>query len=201
MALASSDTMRALLKIRPDFRLGVMIVVASVPTAIIGLGFQDRLELLFASPRAVGAALLMTAAVLVATARLKRGMVDELSMNFSHAILIGVAQGLAIAPGLSRSGLTIGLALILGLRRELAARFSFVLSIPAITGGLALSLGRGYSSSLGAPWLILGLVLAGVCGWAALRLLALVVDRGRLALFAPWCAIAGLAAIILSFRG
>ena len=198
-AALSPIRMRTLLKIRPDFRLGMMIVAASVPTAAMGLLFQHQLESMFASARAVGFALLATAGVLTATARLKPGTVDELSMTFRAALVIGLAQGLAMAPGLSRSGLTIGAALMLGFRRELAARFSFLLSIPAIVGGLALSLGQGLSSSLAPPWLVLGLLGAGICGLMALKWLTMLVDQGRLALFAPWCGLIGLFAIIWSF--
>jgi undecaprenyl-diphosphatase len=197
-ALLSPALMRTLMRERPDFRLGIMIVVASAPTAVIGLLFQERLEALFGSAMAVGVALLITALVLTATAKLSPGAIGESSITIIQALIIGAAQGLAIAPGLSRSGLTIAAALLLGLRRDLAAKFSFVLSIPAIIGGLALSLGKGLESSLGAPWLLLGLILAGLCGWLALRLLTIIVDRGRLALFAPWCALVGLLAIAWS---
>jgi undecaprenyl-diphosphatase len=200
-ALLSRKTGRELMATRPDFRLGVMIVVASVPTALIGLAFQDRLSALFESAPAVGVALLMTAGVLIATSRVKPGTVDELSMTVYQALIIGVAQGLAIAPGLSRSGLTIGTALLLGLRPGLAARFSFILSIPAIIGGLALSLGQGLTSEIGLRWLLLGLFASAVIGWAALRLLTMIVDRGRLVIFAPWCVIVGLLAIFWGLAG
>jgi undecaprenyl-diphosphatase len=194
-ALISPPRLALALKSRPDFRLGFLIIVASLPTAAIGLLFQDALSALFDSALAVGVALLITAAVLAATARLAAGTCGVLEMTLVQALIIGAVQGLAIAPGLSRSGLTIGAALILGLRRELAARFSFLLSIPAIVGGLALSLGQGLESSFALPWLLLGLAAAALCGYAALRLLTSLVERGRLALFAPWCVLVGLAAI------
>jgi undecaprenyl-diphosphatase len=195
-ALTSASKLEEYFRTRPDFRLGVLIILASVPTAAIGLAFQDAFSGLFDSALAVGTALLITAAVLAATARLKAGTVDVLDFTILQALIIGTAQGLAIAPGLSRSGLTIACALVLGLKRNLAARFSFLLSIPAIVGGLGLSLGQGLTSSFSAPWLLLGLVVAAVSGWFALRLLTAIVDRGRLAFFSPWCVLAGLAAIL-----
>jgi undecaprenyl-diphosphatase len=183
---------------RPDFRLGLLIVLGSVPTAAIGLLAHRPLEALFGSVRAVGLALLATALVLVLT-RLRRtpGLRTVRLMTAADALIIGTVQGLAIAPGLSRSGLTIACALLLGLDRELAARYSFLLSIPAILGGLALSLAQGQASSL-PPWLLLaGLAVSAVTGYLSLRLLAYIVDRGRLPLFAPWCLLVGLAALLL----
>ena len=193
-ALASPKTLPGLVGARPDFRLGFLIVVASLPTAAIGLGFQDLLGSLFESPLAVGICLCATGLVLLATRQLKPGEAGVLDMTVLQALAIGAAQGLAIAPGLSRSGLTIACALMLGLKRDLAARFSFLLSIPAIAGGLALSLGQGMESSFPAGLLLFGLALAAICGWWALAILTALVDRGRFALFAPWCLGAGLLA-------
>jgi undecaprenyl-diphosphatase len=181
---------------RPDFKLGLLIIVGSIPTAIIGLLAQDQLEALFGSISAVGVALLITALVLLLT-KLKKspGLRDIKLMTFSDALVIGAFQGLAIAPGLSRSGLTIACALTLGLTRELSAKYSFLLSIPAILGGLLLSYGSGYGSDLAAPYLLLGLFTAAIVGYLSLKFLTYIVDRGKLALFAPWCALAGLLAL------
>ncbi|MDR1051681.1 MAG: undecaprenyl-diphosphate phosphatase [Deltaproteobacteria bacterium] len=183
----------------PVFRLGILIIVACVPTAVMGLVGRDFLESLFNSTRAVGVSLLITAAVLALTGLAPaRGGRRVGTMTLLDAALIGAAQGLAIAPGLSRSGLTIACALFLGLERGLAARFSFLLSIPAIVGGLALSLGSGQTSSAGPGHLFLGLVAAAAVGYKALVFLNAVVDRGRLWAFAPWCVLAGAAAVLSS---
>jgi undecaprenyl-diphosphatase len=182
---------------RPDFKLGALIVAGSVPTAIIGLFAQTRLEALFGSVTAVGVALLITATVLFLT-KLKKtpGSRSIELMTIFDAILIGTAQGLAIAPGLSRSGLTIVCALALGLTRELSAKYSFLLSIPAIMGGLLLTVKQGQASSLGNGYLFLGLLTSALVGYFSLRFLTYVVDKGRLALFAPWCLAAGLLALL-----
>jgi undecaprenyl-diphosphatase len=182
---------------RPNFKLGLFIIVGSVPTAIIGLAAQDQLESLFASVSAVGLALLITAGVLLLT-KLKKtpGLRSIQLMTVRDALLIGTIQGLAIAPGLSRSGLTIALALCLGLTRELSAKFSFLLSIPAILGGLLITFGRGQTSSLAPGYLLLGLAASALVGYFSLKFLTYVVDRGRLALFAPWCLLAGLLALL-----
>jgi undecaprenyl-diphosphatase len=185
---------------RPVFHLGVLIIAASIPTALIGLLAQDFLESLFNSVRATGLALLGTAAVLSLTRLIKTSRTRSiLEMTLLDAFLIGTIQGLAIAPGLSRSGLTISCALILGLNKELSARFSFLLSIPAIVGGLALSLGRGQTSSVPTAYLFLGLVVSGVVGYLSLRFLTYIVDRGKLSFFAPWCLCVGLLALFWSF--
>jgi undecaprenyl-diphosphatase len=181
---------------RPNFKLGLLILVGSIPTAIIGLLAQSQLEALFASVSAVGLALLTTALVLSLTAFKKSpGQRSISQMTLIDALFIGTVQGLAIAPGLSRSGLTIAMALCLGLTRELSAKYSFLLSIPAILGGLLLSYTSGHTSDLGSAYLLLGLFMAAMVGYLSLRFLTYVVDRGRLALFAPWCALAGLLAI------
>jgi undecaprenyl-diphosphatase len=185
---------------RPHFRLGALVAIASVPTAALGLGFQDQLAALFGSVRAVGLALMATAAVLIATTRFRPGRRTILGMRASDALIIGLVQGLAICPGLSRSGLTIGAALMLGLDRELAARFSFVLSIPAILGALVLSLGQGLGSSFSPPVLLAGLAVAAASGYLALALLTRLINRGRFAVFAPWCLAAGLWAFFWGFR-
>jgi undecaprenyl-diphosphatase len=186
-------------KKRPDFKLGLFIIVGSIPTAIIGLLAQKKLESLFASVTAVGVALLITALVLLLT-KLKKSpgsRAIEL-MTVYDALIIGTVQGLAIAPGLSRSGLTIACALTLGLSRELSTKYSFLLSIPAILGGLLLSLGQGLTSGLAPGYLLLGFITAALVGYFSLRFLTYVVDRGRLALFAPWCVLAGLLALTYS---
>ncbi|MDR2367143.1 MAG: undecaprenyl-diphosphate phosphatase, partial [Deltaproteobacteria bacterium] len=173
---------------RPDFKLGLFIIIGSVPTAIIGLLAQKRLEALFASVSAVGVALLITAGVLTFTAFRKSLPTKSIElMTVYDALIIGTFQGLAIAPGLSRSGLTIACALTLGLTRDLSAKYSFLLSIPAILGGLLLSVGQGQTSSLGPGYLLIGLAVSALVGYCSLRFLTYVVDRGRLALFAPWC--------------
>jgi undecaprenyl-diphosphatase len=86
----------------------------------------------------------------------------------------------------------------LGLDRELSARYSFLLSVPAILGGLLLSLGQGLNGSVPAPLMALGFLVSALAGHQALKILTKLVIRGRLSLFAPWCLLTGLAALIWS---
>jgi undecaprenyl-diphosphatase len=177
--------------------MGIAIIVGSVPTAIIGLLFQDTFEGLFNSAQAVGAALLVTAVFLALTCKApKPKVLTPQALTIKIALLIGLIQGLAITPGLSRSGLTIGLGLFLGLDNALAARYSFLLSIPAIVGGLILTVSKSLETSFTVPELLAGFLTAAAAGYLALWLLVLIIKPKRLAYFAPWCALMGLWALI-----
>ena len=190
---------------RGDAWMPTAIIVGCVPTAVIGVCFAERFERLFASTTAAGVGLLVTGALLMSTqwgkASSKRdgGGLDR--VGIAHALLIGVAQGLAITPGVSRSGATIAVALLLGIERELAARFSFILAIPAILGALVFELkdhfpaGGSGSGDVGATAMLLGGLAAAVTGIIALKLLLGIVRKGKLSLFAYYCWALGLLAI------
>lgn len=180
-----------------DLRLAGLIAAASVPTALIGLGFHEIADRLFGSVRLVGLALMATCLLLLATRRSTVRQHTMADFSLATALAIGVIQGLAIVPGISRSGATIALGLILGLSRDTAARFSFLLSIPAICG--AALIGAGELASGGGPPLTtvaLGTAVSAGVGYAALWMLVYIVRRGRLHLFAPYCALVGILALI-----
>ena len=114
------------------------------------------------------------------------------------AVLIGTAQGIALIPGISRSGITISVALLLGLDRRLSADFSFLLAIPAIFGATLISLKditEIHSIGLGAT--IGGFLAAGIIGYCALYLLVNIVRQGKFYLFAPYCFILGISTIMV----
>jgi undecaprenyl-diphosphatase len=183
---------------RPIFRLGVMIVIGTVPTAAAGLLFEDFLTSLFASLFAVAMGFLGSALVLsLSRVFRKTRYKSELEFPAWAALVIGAAQGLAIAPGLSRSGVTICVAMIIGLEGSLAARYSFLLSIPAILGGLILKLPEAGNSTIPPKAALLGFAVSAVSGLLALKLLSYVVSRERFHYFAPWCLAAGLLALHL----
>jgi len=180
-----------------DLRLAWLIAAASVPTAAIGLGFHEIADRLFGSVALVGLALMVTCLLLLATRRATVRRHTMADFSLAAALAIGVIQGLAIIPGISRSGATIALGLILGLSRDTAARFSFLLSIPAICG--AALIGAGELAGGGGPPLAivaLGTGASALVGYAALWMLVYIVLRGRLHLFAPYCALVGLLALI-----
>lgn len=162
-----------------------LIGLGSIPTAIIGIVFREPLEALFGAPRLAGAMLLVTGMMLLLSRRWNGGDVSLEHMRPWQALIIGTMQGFAIIPGISRSGATITAALVLGLNRELAARFSFLLALPAILGALLLKLGDGYDVLAAADaWVLAaGGLTSSVIGVLALAMLIPVVRGGRFFLF------------------
>jgi undecaprenyl-diphosphatase len=148
----------------------------------------------------VGVALLITGTFLWFTQRRKAAGRPIKEMRLKDAFIIGLVQGLAIVPGISRSGATISAALYLGVDRELAGRFSFLLAIPAILGALVLGLDSdAFETTLPAATILLGSLAAAVVGYLALVVLLKIVKKGQLHRFAPYCWVVGLAALIASF--
>lgn len=179
-------------------RLIWLVFVGSVPTAIIGVLFRHDFEALFASVIAVGVALLITGCLLMATHFAPPSRREIWRFGAGRALLVGLAQGLAITPGISRSGSTISVALLLGVDRRLAAHYSFLLSLPAILGALVLHLkDLGPGQELVWTPLLLGGAVAGITGLVALKLLIGVVQRGGLHWFAFYCWALGAMALIL----
>ncbi len=188
----------AWLRADPDRWLGFLVAVGTIPTALIGLALKDVFESLFHGIRPVGIALMVTGALLMATRWRSGGTAHAASIGIGTALLVGFAQGLAITPGISRSGTTIAVALFLGFDRELAARFSFLLSVPAILGAVVLLAKDGVpfdGAALGA--LVVGFLTAMLVGYGALVLLVALVKRGGLHRFAWYVWPLGLAAILL----
>ena len=184
---------------RPMFRLLALIVVGTIPTAFLGFAFRDLFESLFSSPPAVGAALLVTGTILFLTRwSPDRGRTVG-RFRVSDALTIGLAQGLAITPGISRSGFTISVGQFLGLDRELAARYSFLLSIPAILGALVLQLTNSSTHGASAGVLTAGFTAALVSGLGALIVLLRVVRKGRLHYFSFYCWVVGLLTLGLTW--
>ena len=125
---------------------------------------------------------------------------DIKDFSITKAIIIGIVQGLAIIPGISRSGSTISIGLLLGIDRKTAARYSCLLSIPAIVGAGALNLKDGLSLTDPAIRLaLLGTAAAALVGCAALKVLLRMVKTGHLYVFAPYCWLVGIIAIFFSF--
>jgi len=192
--LAAGGAKRAAASGDPDLKMVALILVGTVPTGLLGFGFHQVADQLFASLLVVGLALLLTTGLLLATRLVKAKGRDILAFTVLGAVVVGVAQGLAVIPGVSRSGATIAACLILGLNRDTAARFSFLLSIPAILGALILSLVSGSDTwgEFTAATLILGTLVSAGVGYAALATLIKIVRHGRLYYFAPYCLLLGL---------
>jgi len=178
-------------------KLILWIIAACVPTALIGLFFKEPLENLFASVTFVGYMLMVTGIVIGVTYFIPPRYTTRRDIGLVTALIVGTAQGLAIVPGISRSGATIACGLLCGLDRELAGRFSFLIAIPAIVGALLLQLHDQPIGSVAIPTLVVGFAVSAVVGFLCLKVLMTMVKKGRLAYFAPYCLAAGATALIL----
>lgn len=183
----------------PELKMALLIVIGSIPTAVLGLVFSRIAERLFASALLAGLMLMATGLLLWSTRRTATHdpLPADDRLTAKTAFIIGIVQGLAIIPGISRSGATISVGLLLGIKREIAARYSFLLSIPAIFGAGLLSLEEGLARTdvtLQIP--LMGAVTSALVGYAALKTLLRVVKKGSLYVFAPYCWLVGILAII-----
>ena len=185
----------------PNTRLAWWLVVGTIPTAILGLAFQDFFKRLFENPSAVGVFLLITALILTVTERLAQRKLTLSGLRWVDAMLIGLAQAAALAPGISRSGATIATGMMRGLNRDTAARFSFLLGTPAIFGAGLIQLTtllRTDSLLTQMPILATGFFASAVSGYICIRFLLSYLRQGRLYIFAGYCAVIGLAAILFA---
>jgi undecaprenyl-diphosphatase len=192
----------------PLARLGWMLIIGTVPAAVIGYFLEDWFESLFSEPVWVSIFLLGTATILVLSEWLGRlsfaagGARQMDSLSWPHALLIGTGQAAAIAPGISRSGATMALGLSGGLQRADAARFSFLLSTPIILGAGVLQLTQlaAEPNALAqVPLLLVGFVVAAVSGYVCIGVLIRYLQRGRLYPFAIYCACLGIACLAVAW--
>ncbi len=183
-----------------DARLGLWVILGTVPAAVIGLAIKDRVEAAFAEPRVVFVFLMITGLMLIAGERMARRNRDLGQLSAVDAIIVGLAQAFAIFPGISRSGSTIAAGRARGFERAEAARFSFLLAIPALAGaGLVaateLSAVEGFSDLLGP--IVAGTVAAAVVGYLAIRWLLAFLARRSLTVFAIYCFAVAIAGLVL----
>ncbi len=183
-------------------RVILMLLIATIPTGIIGLTGKKFFVTLFDRLDVVGGMLLITALILWLAERQAPEKLTKKSTTILDAITIGITQGLAILPGISRSGSTIGAAMLLGVEPRTAARFSFLLSIPAICGAALLNLKE--ISTIPSDQVIAclcGALAALFSGLMALKLLLMIIEERRLKIFALYCLIVGSATLIWAFAG
>lgn len=181
--------------LREGRRLFIALVIGTLPAIVAGILFKPAIESFFDSPRFVGFALLFTGVVLLSTRFAPKGPGP---VDAGSALAIGLAQALALMPGVSRSGMTLAAGLFSGVKREKVVRFSFLLSLPAILGASILQLRDDASlGSIPIVTLIVAFVTALVSGWVAMQLLLRVVIAGRLSYFGLYCIAVGTAALLL----
>ena len=176
-----------------EFRLALLILLGSIPTAIIGFALKDFFESMFSSPAMIGMALILTGFALFST-KFFRG---KKRIGFADAFVVGVAQGIAVAPGISRSGWTISAGMARGVEKEKAADFSFLLSIPALIGAAIFEGRNAVFSDIDLVVVAAGVIVAAAVGYASIAVLLKLVRRGDFHLFAYYCWLLGLAAIAL----
>jgi len=186
----------------PQGRLAWLILLGTLPAVALGLLFEEWFEALFSAPAAVAGFLLVTGVLLMVGERLGRRERGEEELGWQDALLIGLGQAAAIAPGISRSGATMAAGLFKGLRREAAARFTFLLATPVILGAGLLQLAKLALSGQGeGQWLTLalGFATAAASGYLCIRFLLGYLRRRSLYPFALYCCAAGLVALAVSW--
>lgn len=185
----------------PYFRISFLLIIGTIPTGIIAIMFKDWFESLFSSVFAVGCFLVLTGALLLMSENISKPRKTEKETSVLDSLVIGVFQGMAVAPGLSRSGATVSASLLRGLNRPLAARFSFLLSIPAVFGATLLELKdiAGLSlKGIGIFTIILGVVSAFISGYFAIKVFMDMIQRKKISVFSYYCFAVGTAVIIRS---
>ncbi len=186
---------------RGRLAMWVWLIVATLPAAIIGLTFKDKVEFAASKPSYAATGLLITAALLlIGESRRPKGGTDPEGdpdpeaywgrLRISDAIVLGFAQALAIFPGISRSGSTISVAFLRGIDSYQAARLSFLMSLPAVSGAAILELPDLFEhgvSGLQTGWILTAMVVSAAVGFAALRTLIWVLSKGAFRYFAGYC--------------
>lgn len=180
----------------------LLIVVATIPTGIIGYMGQDLVTACSEWLIIVGICLLITAVLLFVSDKIPDGTKRPKQITCTNAFVIGICQGLATMPGISRSGTTIAACVISGFDRKFAVKYSFILSIPAILGALVLQLKDLSDVTLTAGEMrnyIIGMVVAAVVGYVCIKTLLVIVRKKKFKIFGFYCIAAGLLAIIGHF--
>ncbi len=192
----------ATLNTSDELRFIWLILLGSIPTGIIAVLFKTQLESFFEKVLIVSIMLILTG-VILQLPRLRRRSMD--STNFPnkevkswHAPLIGTAQGCAIIPGISRSGTTISLALFLGIPAKTAAEYSFLLSIPAILGAVALKITDVENTEVPLHIIGTGMLTSFIVGYIALRFLLVILNRGKFSLFSYYCVALGIVSLLVA---
>jgi undecaprenyl-diphosphatase len=187
--------------LKPSARALLFVLVGTIPL-IVTLFFRKGVARLFLNTAFIGFALIVTGAILyVSDKHVKAGQKTEKTMTIGDAIIIGIAQAVAVIPGLSRSGTTIAVGLARGLSSNFAVRFSLLLSIPAVAGATLVTLYEAIRTGIDLalfPTYLAGFVIAAVVGFFAIQLIRRLMAKGGLGKFSYYCWGVGALAIILS---
>lgn len=186
-------------QVPPARRMILLIIVATLPLVVV-LPIHEKVQRLSDNIVFVGAALVVTGFLLFACDLVRKGKKTARSATLIDALVVGVGQAIATMPGISRSGMTIAAGCFCGYERKFAVRFSFLLSIPAILGANVLNLADAFKDGIvwtEVPMYLVGVITAAVVGYACIRLLKLVAEKGRFGAFSYYCWAAGLLTLLL----
>jgi len=176
------------------FRLGVFIIIGTIGTGIIALLFKDLFESYFTNKTAVGVSLIITGAILLATKFFNDA---NLKLNWWKSFAIGIMQGFALIPGISRSGATISVGKFLGLSGEDSARFSFLLVIPAILGAFVLDFGDISLLNGSLFPIIFGMIISFIVGYITLKWLVKIIKAKKFWWFSVYCFVVGVIVLVV----
>ena len=185
-------------KTTANSRMALMIIIATLPLVVI-VPIKDHVESLYGSTMFIGLALLATGCMLFYSDKLKQGKKTARNATMVDALIVGCSQAVAVVPGLSRSGTTISVGMMRGFDRKFAVRFSFLMSIPAILGANILQIGDAVKLGIEPKMIsvyLVGMAVAAVFGFASIKLINMLAERGKFGKFAYYCWAVGLIAII-----
>ncbi|QUH25504.1 undecaprenyl-diphosphatase UppP [Serpentinicella alkaliphila] len=190
------------LKLNNEYRkLGLLIILATIPTGLMGILFKDIFSSFYRSQLIIGISLIITGTLLWLAERMHSGKKDLRQMRWYDAIFIGIFQGFAITPGISRSGSTIVGSLFRGFNKRLATRFSFLISIPSILGATILETRVALTAGLGEftfPILMVGILASFLSGVFAIRTLINFINKEKLYYFSFYTWAVGAIVVIMS---
>lgn len=190
---------------KPFQRTTYLLIAGTIPTVILALLFNDTLNGIFGSGKFIGFNFIITGLVLLYADSQKGGRKKVKNMSYFDALVVGTMQGIAISPAISRSGMTISASLFRGMDRENAAKFSFLLSIPAILGAMVLALKdmvsgeAALAETVGIIPMMVGFAVAALSGYIAIRFMVDIIKKGKLKWFSVYVFLLGSILIIDQF--
>jgi undecaprenyl-diphosphatase len=186
-------------------KLGIMLVIGTIPAAVIGVLFEEFFTEFFSEPFYVGFFLLVTGTFLILIEKISGKLNDVHSLNVNKSLIIGCAQAVAILPGISRSGSTIAAGMLLGLTRESATRFSFLLSAPIVAGAGAFSIKKAFFDGTWAEMnittILIGMFFAFIVAYLSIKFLIDYVKKHPLNVFAYYCYAVGAIVVVKYITG
>ncbi len=176
----------------------IMVIISTIPTGIIGILLKDLVSECSETIIMPGIFLLITSALLFIADRTPEGDKTPKSASYLDSVIIGITQGIATLPGISRSGSTMTAALLCGFEKKFAVKYSFIMSIPAVAGACVLEIKDAAGTKFEASYVV-GMLVAAVVGYVAIKSMLVVVRKKKYIIFSVYCLVVGLIAVVGSF--